>query len=1609
MEAQWGSNFQLTTPGDSTAMSQATCELGWSQLIHAEIISVTSAMRKNSRWSGMSVSGLNMGGLGMSMGLRGRSSVTEIGYRNQESPLMSGFATLKSQLSNISKETGIDAVVLLEPFLEVIRSGNTNGPITASALGSVEKFLTYGILNINSPNLPIAMSMLSSAATHCKFEASDSVSDEFVLLKILQVLRLALTCEVGRVLSDEALCEMMETGLSMCCQMRLSEMLRRSAEHTMIVMVQTMFERLKSLEEEPATWLPQDEGEGDNGSFQESQVRMAPPDPKLPRLPLSSEYDDLSLNNTNTTTIPSSKNEIVNELSLDDANDDLTKPDENWEEVRNEVNPDQGQDAEATELNDEAQDDDEKDLEPKPSGLPSIRELLRVLISLLNPHDHQHTDTMRLMALSILNVAFEVGGRTIGRFEPLRALAVDELCKHLFQLARTDNMLLLSLTLRVISTVFGTLRPYLKLQQELYLSFLIERLTPPVSSMRTLAFDAEFSNISVNDSPLQSGTSTPSTNRERNLRASGETATATGEVRELLLESLGQFAREPSFMVDLWVNYDCNIDCGDLFEEVVKFLSKNSFPEPTGYSVSNSHVVCLDALLMYVNFMVDRLQTEKGGNRNSNSGLAWDKMSATEYNAGLRPNTYPSASDLLRLKQQKQILREGAARFNENPKTGIEFLEANGIIYNDPTIDRNTSLALFLKSTPRLNKKLLGDFLSKPSNFDILKAFVKLFDFEGKRVDEAMREMLESFRLPGEAQQIERIMETFAETYFASGPQEIATQDATFVLSYSVIMLNTDLHNPQVRRRMSIEDYMKNLRNVNNGQNFSPEYLHAIYDAIRKREIIMPEEHEGQLGFNYAWKELLRRAESAGPLIVCNVSLYDKDMFTTAWKPTVAAISYAFSTAPNDATLQKTITGFHQCALLSAQYKLYDVFDYIIMSLSKMTGLLGAHYSNETANNPSVKVGNTEITVGDLSIQFGRNYKGQLAAVVLFAVANEHGNILREGWKYILEIIKNLFVNSLLPASMSQVEDFLAGTTTIPLKPKTAPQSKQERPRDNSLLSALSSYLLSPYSGNYESSRSDPTDEEIECSMCTVDCVSVCRLEELFADIRLLEQTSLEYLMRALKFIADGNTATKIGDTKTGYSSSSPSTPTSQVFLRGSSYDPSAVFFLELMINVTLQNRDRIQHLWPILFEHITDILKESQNNSILLVERTVVALLRLCIRLTHKDEMVSDILQTLELLGALPLDVVNSVGEQMMAGILNLIKSDAAYIRGKRPWKTVFTLLHATSTHPQASKYSFDAISSLVRENKNINSDNFNECVELLAEFASAASSALEQDSPHESHMRTPRSRISKTQSAIIDRARKAVELLYILYNQIPKLLAESETPPREAWSTYWLPILTGLSQQCYNPCREVRQCAISFLQRSLLDPELVSHGVTEWVVIFDVVLFPLLDQLLKPEIFQADPTNMEETRIRASALICKIFLHYLSRLLEWGGLTSLWSQILDVMERYMATGNNESLREAVPESLKNMLLVMSTSGVFNPPGTINAATQSSGGKVPVELWDITWTKIDKFLPKLKDELFPEVPSDAESSLKSSQNLLDTQLVIDVSETNEVDSKVLS
>jgi hypothetical protein len=113
--------------------------------------------------------------------------------------LLVGFARLKAQVGVIKSTVqlkidlrDLDPSQVLEPFLEVIRSGDTNGYITGTALASVETFMHFRIigtkLNNSRSQLGLAISNLTHAVTRCKFEATDVVSDEIVLSRILKLL-----------------------------------------------------------------------------------------------------------------------------------------------------------------------------------------------------------------------------------------------------------------------------------------------------------------------------------------------------------------------------------------------------------------------------------------------------------------------------------------------------------------------------------------------------------------------------------------------------------------------------------------------------------------------------------------------------------------------------------------------------------------------------------------------------------------------------------------------------------------------------------------------------------------------------------------------------------------------------------------------------------------------------------------------------------------------------------------------------------------------------------------------------------------------------------------------------------------------------------------------------------------------------------------------------------------------------------------------------------------------------------------------------------------------------------------------------------------------------
>merc|ERR1712241_753743 len=124
------------------------------------------------------------------------------------------------------------------------------------------------------------------------------------------------------------------------------------------------------------------------------------------------------------------------------------------------------------------------------------------------------------------------------------------------------------------------------------------------------------------------------------------------------------------------------------------------------------------------------------------------------------------------------------------------------------------------------------------------------------------------------------------------------------------------------------------------------------------------------------------------------------------------------------------------------------------------------------------------------------------------------------------------------------------------------------------------------------------------------------------------------------------------------------------------------------------------------------------------------------------------------------------------------------------------------------------------------------------------------------------------------------------------------------------------------------------------------------------------MLRRLLEMGQGQVDRQGRDETKLRASMMLSKVFLQHLTSLASLPTFTALWLTILDLVGQFCASASTDILSDALPESLKNMLLVMDTSGrdlFFTELGQ------------PTPLWGLTWGKIDSFLPKPRDELFPD------------------------------------
>ena len=144
-----------------------------------------------------------------------------------------------------------------------------------------------------------------------------------------------------------------------------------------------------------------------------------------------------------------------------------------------------------------------------------------------------------------------------------------------------------------------------------------------------------------------------------------------------------------------------------------------------------------------------------------------------------------------------------------------------------------------------------------------MRAYVHGFDFASSHIDDALRSFLGGFKLPGEAQKIDRLMEAFAARFCACNHDAYPCAEAAYILAFAIVMLNTDAHNPLTddALKMNREDFIVMVTAAEATTKLDRESVAAIYDRVVTNEIKMHAAEPTAPSSDAAMKTKTSRAE----------------------------------------------------------------------------------------------------------------------------------------------------------------------------------------------------------------------------------------------------------------------------------------------------------------------------------------------------------------------------------------------------------------------------------------------------------------------------------------------------------------------------------------------------------------------------------------------------------------------------------------------------------------------------------------------------------------------------------------------------------------------------
>lgn len=374
-----------------------------------------------------------------------------------------------------------------------------------------------------------------------------------------------------------------------------------------------------------------------------------------------------------------------------------------------------------------------------------------------------------------------------------------------------------------------------------------------------------------------------------------ESPNSSFEQKALVLEALRTLCSDPVLLTQIFLNYDCDMDANNLYKDIVHNLTKLS-----GKSTASSHVnmtkkeveqdfelslAAIEVLVSILKAFLKALglpggQDEEEGESTAarlrqslqiDVGMAAkpkvmvkkeakeEDISQKDFNAPKKSKASEIVDAFETKRQQQQNFEIGVVKFNLSLKTGLKYFIDNGFV----ELDAKAVAHFFIENKDKLEKTMIGEALGREPDasfvkekdadpekggpgfwFRILDHYADSFDFSGLMFDDAIRQFQSGFRLPGEAQKIDRIMEKFAERYTRQNLDVFPTADTAFILAFSVIMLNTDLHNPSIKeeKKMTAESFVRNNRGIADGKDLPEDVLIGIFQRIKANPFSLKED-----------------------------------------------------------------------------------------------------------------------------------------------------------------------------------------------------------------------------------------------------------------------------------------------------------------------------------------------------------------------------------------------------------------------------------------------------------------------------------------------------------------------------------------------------------------------------------------------------------------------------------------------------------------------------------------------------------------------------------------------------------------------------------------------